>query len=322
MRPKLDHLRKINTHDSALDLYHESFEWLFYGDDLPGFQRFSLPFSSKVEHCKGATILVSDKYASGTYSVWQTFENTQDVLEYKKKAWDLADTRLEHLEELGIASAATEDIDVERHYPFLAIQINAPDVSKYCQDNALELGRLFTGGYGAYENDYLQKQILDKNLSVRGYERLFIRWTSAMAVYTKQAEYEKAMLRAVQIFETCILVRRLLKNITANADDLASSMRVYIPTQVPKVIKPFLDVQRTFVTAPPVQSVEAERLLIEGYRQFGIEKLIDSTRTSCDFLERQYQWSKTQTAIYVAVALYVVNHFVPYFYPALKWLVQ
>ena len=67
------------------------------------------------------------------------------------------------------------------------------------------------------------------------------------------------------------------------------------------------------MSGPPVQSVEGERLLRIAYRSFGIDALVESTRQSCEFLERRFQWVKTQLSVTVSIFTYLLDKLVDIF---------
>jgi hypothetical protein len=120
-------------------------------------------------------------------------------------------------------------------------------------------------------------------------------------------DLEKTMLRAVQVYETCILVRRLLRNLSDDADRLSSRLLLPLPWAVDRITRAFMRVERQFIVAPPVQSVEAERLLRAAYGSFGIEAIVGGARNSIGFLERRYQWSKTQFFVALGVLTYLLD---------------
>ena len=93
------------------------------------------------------------------------------------------------------------------------------------------------------------------------------------------------MLRGVQVFENCILVRRLLRNLSEQADRLSSRLTVPDLGQSTASHSPLLQIERQMIVAPPVQSVESERLLRGAYKSFGIDSIVEGTRNSCNFME-------------------------------------
>lgn len=291
-------------------LYAESFNWVFYGPSLPGCERFTFAPESSIQNIKGGSVLINRDYGVGVYSVWQTF-NADVSPQYVKHYERPPDFRK------IFSSSGVEEI--ERNYPFIGILLKTFDFGKYCTEHAVELGQVFTGNLENEDNAQLEAYIRE-NLSRREYERFFLRWTEGLGVYgnIEEEKYEKTLFRAVQIFETCILVRRLLRNITKSANDLSGRLSVVTPRPwaVNRLLEAFLQIQRVLVTGPPVQSVEGERLLRSAYHSFGIDALVDSTRQSCDFLERRFQWVKTQLLVAIGIVTYFLDKLLKIFIKA------
>jgi len=313
-RSTLKVLKDTPQREDFSSRFAESFAWIFYGSSLPGCQRFSFgPPSGIKNNVEGVSVLINPEYGAGVYSVWHKFNGNEHPLSRRKEAGEKSEEDLMFLETFGLSQKG------ERNYPFIGIRVNTSDVGKYCAEHAVELGRVFTGN-PEKENKAQLEAYIRENLSRREYEQLFLRWTEGLGVYASNIDedmdekynekmYEKSLFRAVQIFEICILVRRLLRNITETADDLSGRLSMVIPRPfaVNRLSQTFLEVQRVLVSGPPVQSVEAERLLRTAYRSFGINALVDSTRQSCDFLERRFQWVKTQFLVAIGIITYLLD---------------
>src|SRR5262249_2109991 len=171
---------------------------------------------------------VNPRNAVGVYSVWNSFSDVKDVFDLKGRAGKLASDEYQDLVRLGLNLV---DGEQERQYPFVAIQAHASDFERFCSDNAEALGKLFTGDYESEDPNRLKGYISD-NLSRRKYERLLIRWTDALAVYsdeTDKKQYENSLFRAVQIFELCVLVRTLFRKISQKADNLQQKVSMFVP---------------------------------------------------------------------------------------------
>ncbi|MGP0096105.1 MAG: hypothetical protein ACLPHI_03655 [Terriglobales bacterium] len=166
--------------------------------------------------------------------------------------------------ELGI-------VENDRQYPFIAIRARTGDLDAFCKDNATDLGRVFTGNYEDEEPRYLDQYVnAENNISRRRYERLYVRWTDALAVYSDsvdESEYEKTLFRAVLLFENCIILRRLL------------------------------------------WSLEASRLLATTYKSFGIPDRFEATNRGCNVMEKRFHWAKTQLFVSIGVATYLLDKF-------------
>lgn len=283
-----------------------SFDWLFYGEDLPGSERFCLPVTGEQNAQRGSCVLVDADNAIGVYSVWNSFHNHEDALNLKRNAWDLSSEQIRDLDRLGLDLE-----DIERHYPFLAVQADTPDLARFCADNAEDLGKLFTGDYESEDPKHL-KDYISENLSRRSYERLLIRWTEALAVYSCDIDddkYENSLFRAVQVFELCILVRRLFRKISKKAEDMMPRLSMFFPRpwSVNGILNSLSTAEETFILSPPISSVEAERLLTVSYERFGVAKTVESAKRSCESLERRFQWAKAQFLGVVAVLVFILD---------------
>jgi hypothetical protein len=174
----------------ALDeVYGESRNWIFDREPIPSLQRFCFPPSQRLGNSKGSSIIVSPEYGAGVFSAWQTNTDGTDPLKVKQRAWDSG----EPYQELVSLGLGIEEND--REYPFVAIQVRTDDLDKFCQGDSADLGRVFTGNYEYEEAKYLEEYVSAKNnISRRNYERLYIRWTEALAVYSNTVDkdlYEK-----------------------------------------------------------------------------------------------------------------------------------
>lgn len=303
----LGRLRDAHGNQDLEALYLESRNWIFGREPIPTLRRFCFPPSAHLAESKGGSILVSPEHGAGVFSVWQTITDGTDPLELKRRTWDSGDPyrELEALD-LGI-------VENDREYPFIAIRARTGDLDAFCKDNATDLGRVFTGNYEDEELRYLGRYVdAENNVSRRRYERLFVRWTDALAVYSNtvdESEYEKTLLRAVQLFENCIILRRLLDNADRRVEEVSSTLSFYRPRPwaVQKVLQSVRDFQRQFVDAPPIWSLEASRLLATTYKSFGIGERFEATNRGCDLMERRFQWAKTQLFVSVGVATYLLD---------------
>ncbi|BAY76610.1 hypothetical protein NIES25_30630 [Nostoc linckia NIES-25] len=305
-------LEKMNQKTDIETIYKSSYQWIFYQGLFRQFNRFyfQVPISTSIS--RGCSILVNKEYGIGILSIWLTFRNVDDPIGCKHKVWNIDDSTCSEINSVLQLSSDWDIEEMERHYAFTSIQINSDNISEFCYENAVMLGRLFTGGYEHEEEEILKKYIEQNNISSRHYERLFIRWTDALAVYSRyidDRQYEIALCRAIQIFETCILLRRLFKNISAKSEKISSSLSVINPNPwaVNKLQSSFSRLERNFVVSPPIISVEAERLLKAAYKNFGIFEMIESTRQECEFMERRFQWVKTQFIISLAILTYFLD---------------
>jgi hypothetical protein len=304
-------LGRVATSKELHSAYAASFEWLFYGSSLPHCQRFHFR-QEREQFSLDSSLLLNAEHQVGVYSIWHRYEGNDDALKLKYQTWqeDGAYDRngqivgLRLLEDLGLSLVPTEDAGTERVYSFVSIVPDTDDLDSFCANNAEVLGRLFTGGY-TFERPHILKGYIDHDLSCREYERLFVRWTDALAIYS--ADREDALLtfcRAVQVFELCILVRRLLRNISFEADRIAAALRPYKSHNILDLLQ---KVEQDFVLAPPTQSVEANELLEESYKSFGIPDMISKTRAKCMVLENRAQWTRAQMLGAIGIVAYVID---------------
>jgi hypothetical protein len=264
---------------------------------------------------RGATLLRYPKLSAGVCSIWQQFDSGHDPRAEKDRAWKWygdSNTYQTELEHIGISL-----LDTERVYTFvsLVVDVDAADLSRFCLENAEELGRIFTGGYESEEPSQLRSYIETGNLSWRSYERLFFRWTDALAVYSRDtADYEHVLFRAAQVFETCVLTRTILRALKERADGAASTTTAFWPRpwKVNRIITQFAAAEKDFIIAPPVQSVEADRLLRAAQNQFGIPQMVAAMKESVSYLDRRFQWSKAQFLGVIAIVLFFFDKIVPF----------
>ena len=303
----LRRLTDAHCNQDLEDLYIESRNWVFGSEPIPSLTRFCFPPSAHLAHSKGNSIMVSPEHGAGVFSVWQTITDGTDPLELKRRSWDSGDPYRE-LDRLNL-----DIVENDREYPFIAIRARTGDLDTFCKENATDLGRVFTGNYEDEELSYLERYVkAENNISRRRYERLYVRWTDALAVYSNsvdESEYEKTLFRAVQLFENCIILRRLLDNADRRVGEISSTLSFYRPRPwaVQKVLQSVRDFQRQFVDAPPTLSLEGSRLLATTYKSFGIGDRFEATNRGCDLMEKRFQWAKTQLLVSVGVVTYLLD---------------
>ena len=208
----------------------------------------------------------------------------------------------------------------ERDYPFLAVQLAEKEDFGDCK--AETLWGWLTGGYEDETDKKKKAAVANKaNLSHRSYEKLFMTWTDALAVYSSEGcnddHYQLAMCRAAQLFEYCILVRRLFRSEAGRAAKLFQRVKWWLPPPVSSaywkangLLEAFTQAELDLVTAPPVDSVEARRLVDQALKDFGIPDLIDDTRNSYELLDRRLQWIRAQWLAILAVVVFIASTFV------------
>jgi hypothetical protein len=302
------------------ELYARSSGWLFYGDLRRDLQRFCFLPSEYLTNSKGSSMIVSPKYGAGVLSVWQTITDGTEPLMVKNRPIDAYKPEHEFIR-LKLKGATGG----RREYPFLAIRALTDDLDTFCKDNALLLGQVLTSNQEYEEDKYLEEYVDAKhNISRRKYERLYIRWTDALAVYTNrldECEYELALCRAVQLFENCILLRRLLDNADERMAEVSPTLALYRPRPwaVQQILQSVRDFESQFVDSPPTQSLEADRLLTATYKEFGIDERFKAVIRGCDLMVKRYEWAKTELYVLIAVVAYLLDKLGVYA-PLADWL--
>jgi hypothetical protein len=197
------------------------------------------------------------------------------------------------------------------------VQLDVSDLGEYCLRHAEQVAAWLTGGYSRESRERSECEVAPQsNLSTRRYEHIFMQWTDALALYSADAgdDYEFAKLRAAQLFEYCILARRLFRSDARNIAELSSGVGLRTLPVVSKgwrdanaVLVAFTQAEFELVTAPPVASVEAQRLIDRAVERFGIPELVANTRRGYALLDRRLQWMKAEWLAALAVLAFLVN---------------
>jgi hypothetical protein len=275
-----------------------------------------------------ATVSVSN--AAWLSDPWQAKESRWGSFGY----WEAVFSEFDLLNPTKIAS--------ERIYVFLAVRVDTADLSDYCRDQAAAVASWLTGGY---ERESPERRLSlvspDNNISHRSYERFFIRWTDALALYNldtatetyrnnirpgemlpyRQDDYRLAHCRAAQLFEHCILARRIFRTDGEQIGALSSKIRLFTSFPVISrnwyranaVLSAFSQAELEMVVAPPVRSVEAGELVDAALERCGVPLLVEDTRRSYDLLDRRLQWARGQWLATLAVCVFIVNLIVTIF---------
>jgi hypothetical protein len=340
-----------NVVDRLWRRYDDSFVWIFYGSQrpaggfegsplaraLPGTYRFVLePLAGvaeavaarlptwRVDHT-GWSVLISPEHGAGVASFWCSFESETGPRSLDEalavKRCELVDFR-EVMEQLAECKLRTREF--EREYPFVAIKLAQPQTARSAlaaaPDQTCRLGRLFTGGYEHEEPEWLSRYVAEsENLSRRLYERLFVRWTDALAVYDHgqdwtgdyEREWGHATTRAAQLLEVCVLVRRILRNVGSDIERAVAEVGVLRPGLVwgtrGRLLGRFTDVERAYKVAPPFRSSEGERLLDAMFEGFGVNAQFEATREAYRLLERRLVVVESQYVLSAGVLAFLVN---------------
>ncbi len=282
----------------------ESFEWLFYGEQLRDFEAFDV--SAKSPHITGAILRINRRLGIGTYMLWQKYGADTDALALKNAAWEESNEFLRSL------SPYLEGLEVERFYPFVAVMADTEAIDEFATANAVEIGRILTGDLEGERTATLRKYI-ENDLSQRSYEKLLIRWTEAFALYSRldsEKKYEECMFRAVQVFEHCILARVSLLAITEQMEKFLHHLLFLTPAKWIKsrsLLTGFSNIEDVFVMYPRVQSVEADRLIGAAHAQFGLEKVLDAAKAKQAELREQLDWAKALSLGLLAFIAYLAD---------------
>jgi len=282
----------------------ESRQWVFDEPRLARFERYCLPPKGRGAE-RGASLLLNSEFGVGVFFVWTQHDATADPLILKDQAWTHASMALKRLETL------LPQQDYDRHFPFISLLLSETDASD-CMGLASEtVGRLLSGGYAHERLEWLQ-EIGRRNISRRDYERLLLTWSDTVALYRDDSDtglYERSMLRAVQLFETCIAVRRMLLSIGKRADALLPTISWWHPhpLAVNRLVEWMRTVERECMEGIAPASVEGQALIEAGYREFGLARILEQTRPRCEALERRTAWAKGQGLIVLGVATYLLD---------------
>jgi hypothetical protein len=255
--------------------------------------------------------------------------------EARKSWWTEFDYWLEVFRKSGLLNKKGKAAS-ERIYLFLAVRVDTPDLTIYCHDHASDVAPWFTTGR---ESESLERKRSlvgpENNISHRSYERLFIRWTDALAIYNLdtvaeaarndfqpaktlppgQDNYSLARCRAAQLFEHCILTRRIFRTDGKQIETLSRTTRMATSFPVVSknwnrandVLSAFSQAELEMVVAPPVRSVEASELVDAALKQCGVPQFVEGIRRSYDLLDRRLQWARGQWLAALAVLVFLAN---------------
>lgn len=290
-----------------VDRLNESFDWLFYGEQLRDFELYDI--SSTVPDAAGAILRIHRRLNIGTHIVWRSYDASHDPHELKASAWDRTN------DDSSPVKRWFENLRTDRYYPFVAIRADADDVDAFATQNAEEIGRLLTGNLEGERPSDLCRYVED-DLSRRRYEKLLLLWTDALALYSRtepEEQYERCMFRAVQVYENCILARVSLLALSERMDRFQRHLFFVTPWawfRSRELLATFSSVEEVFVMYPLVQSVEADRLIATAHVRFGLDKVLAGTKAKQAELREQMEWAKAQTLGLIAVGVYVLDKIV------------
>lgn len=304
-------LRRENRPESRMtQLLDDSYDWIFYEDQHEGFALYDISHTKRSAETVGIVVRFNRVSHIGTCTIWRQYDGRADPLERKQRSWDDAQTDVAALEEL------CPELEIERQYPFIAMELSSDDLTGVCRANSEYLGRIFTGDHEGERTEILRSYV-DRDLSHRSYEVLLLRWTEALAIYRRmenQEFYEKCFLRAMQVFEHCILGRATMRSIEERARSLAQRLAQQLFILTPRTWAEehrietwFSESEQIFAASPKVQSVEADRLVSSADDEFGIPKAVLAAKAQVESVRSQVQWAKAQTLASIGLATYVID---------------
>lgn len=295
---------KTANRSSILDRLNESFSWLFYEKQLRDFELIDI--SPAFANAAGAVLRINRRLQIGTYMVWRTYYGDSDVRALKAAAWNRTE------EDLRPVYPVFGELSVERFYPFVAVQVDSNDIEGFACSNAEEIGQILTGDLEG-ERPATLSTYIKTDLSLRSYEKLLVRWTEALVLYSRMnsdQKYEECLFRAVQVFENCVLARVSLLTLAEQMEEFMRHLAVVTPSKWIKsrdLLASFANIEETFVLYPRVQSVEADRLISGAHAQFGIDKVLARAKAKQSELRDQLEWAKTQTLGLLALTTYLLD---------------
>jgi hypothetical protein len=335
---RIPDLRKVlrpKAPSAAYLRYVDSFEWLFDPQDvpgnkesdpttrylsrevncpysLPGFDRFSLERDSGDASDRGGVITISRTFRAAVVCVWNEYDGAADALGIKISLE--TDIPTHYLEQ--VSTLFSHIAEAELMYPFLGVRHDDADLQRLLADQGVFLGRLFSGGLD-HEDDATLEGYMTDDLSIRGYEGLFLRSSDGLGVYTSQVEkdpskdselYENTLFRAVQVCEICLLEHRLLRSFKRRADRDAKKVRTLPrPLLVEKRRSELLALEMGLVSALPFRTPEAPPLIRKAQQRFNIPQSLQDAKDSYNFLETRYQNTKATALAILAVLTYVFD---------------
>jgi hypothetical protein len=334
--PDLNETLKTKSASETYLRYNDSFSWLFDPQDtrgnteeiknnptlrylsdevncpfsLPGFDRFSLAPNSEETSDKGGVITISRRLRIAVVSIWNRYEGGERAVDIKLSLG--TSIPLHYLNQISILFPYIAE--AELMYPFFGIRYNQIDLREVLDRESTFLGRLFSGGLD-HESDATLKGYLADNVSIRGYEGLFVRSSDGLGVYSSHVEedavkderlYENTFFRAVQVCEVCLVEHRLLRSFKTRVDVDAKKVRALPkPFLVERRRRELLALEMGMVKALPFRTPEASPLIRKAQQHFSIPQSLQDAKDSYDFLEARYQNTKTTALAILAVITYV-----------------
>ncbi len=251
----------------------------------------------------------------GVVTFWETLTAVDaagkvDALGAKLQADQNQDRLRKALEAWGL-----DPDGVGRITTVLTVQVGTDNLDDFVSSNAEDIGRLFTGDKERERPRQLAAYATDANVSGRRFERIYVRWTDALAIYdTTTSLMDPASMRVVRLVETGILMRRLLRDTAFVAEEVMSNIRPWTLPWLARSQKQAEHLRRTVAeadlttsVAPPTHSIEGDRLLAQTLSAFDVPRLHKDVRHALSELDRRLEWQRVRWLAFIAVLVFLAN---------------
>jgi hypothetical protein len=303
------------SHQRVEVLYGEDMRW-----PVPKDTRTPRPQAKAAGNSLGRTrICLHPNLGLGVVTFWKTLIADGAAGEVDALGAKLhADTRenqyrlREALKEWGFPHA-----QVGRITTVLTVQVDTDNLDDFVSSNsnAENIGRLFTGDEELERSSKLAAYATDADVSGRRFERIYVRWTDALAVYDTTTDLmDPASMRVVRLVETGILMRRLLRETAFEAEKVMSSIRPWTfpwlarsQERAEHLRRTMAEADLTTSVAPPIHSVEGGRLLAQTLAAFDVPRLHKDVRHALSELDRRLEWQRVRWLAVVAVLVFLAN---------------
>jgi len=301
------------SHQRVEVLYGEDMRWPVPKDTRPS----GLQVKAAGNSLGRTRICLHPHLGLGVVTFWKTIvaggaAGEADALGAKLHAGENQYRLREALKEWGFPNAR-----VGRITTVLTVQVDTDNLDDFVSSNsnAEDIGRLFTGDRELERSSKLAAYATDADISGRRFERIYVRWTDALAVYDTTTDLmDPASMRVVRLVETGILMRRLLRETAFEAEEVMSSIRLWTFPWLAKSQKQAEHLRRTMAeadlttsVAPPIHSVEGERLLAQTLAAFDVPRLHKDVRQALAELDRRLEWQRVRWLAVIAVLVFLAN---------------
>src|SRR4051794_25939231 len=289
--------------------------WMFYGSGYSDERGRSAP--TDVVHTRtgrsdpvDTRVVVNPQYGLGVVTFWERCPDATDPLRVKQRLGEDQTELRDRLAALGLQWASSGRI-----FTFLAVQVPTDDLDALVEAHAGDVGSWFTGNVEDESPEALQRYARDGNLSGRRFERFYLRWTDALALYdSTHADVVPAATRLIRVIEACIIMRRLLREVAFEATSITAQVTPWgLPLlstgwrRLEHLRRIVAEAELATTVAPPIHSVEGQRLMDEALLRFDVQATSDHVRQSLAELERRLQWQRIRWIAIAGVLAFVVN---------------